>query len=302
MEAIRRAIEALGFTSTEADCYLHLLQHGEGTGYAIAKGLGRPAAQVYTALESLLGKGAVLATDGEPRRWLALEPGVLLAQLERAFGARLREAARALAEVPSSGTAASVFRLQTTAQVEERLKQMLEAAQDVVLVDAFPAVLGRILPELLACARGGVRVAVKSYAECPEAELEVYRPADAASIVRDVPGQVLQCAVDGEQFLAALFDEELSEVRSAMWSADPLIAGLQHNGLACELGYTRFGRLVHEGADAGELASVADRLSGLMWRDTPGFAGLRERYAGYAGGAGGAGRGGHTGALPAVPG
>lgn len=278
MDATRRAIEALGFTATEAECYLHLLRHGEGTGYAIAKGLGRPAAQVYAALESLLGKGAVLATDGEPRRWLALEPGVLLAQLERGFGERLSEASRALAEVPSTGSAASVFRLQTTQQVLERLTQMLEEARGVVLVDAFPAVLRRILPELSACARAGVRVGVKSYEACPDTELEVYRPADAESIVRDVPGQVLQCAVDGEQFLAALFDEELSEVRSAVWSADPLIAGLQHNGLACELGYTCFGRLVHEGADAGELASVADRLFGLMWRSTPGYAELRERY------------------------
>jgi hypothetical protein len=98
---------------------------------------------------------------------------------------------------------------------------------------------------------------------------------DAGAIYGEVPGAVLQCSVDGIHYVAALFDREGS-VRTAFWTASPLVAGLAHNGLWTELAYIRFSRLLDDIAPPEVLAEVQSELEPLLWRASPGFQRLRE--------------------------
>ena len=79
------SLRELGLTGLEAEAYAWLLTASPATGYGVAKGLGKPTANTYKALESLREKGAVVTDDDETRSYRAVPPPELLAALERRF-------------------------------------------------------------------------------------------------------------------------------------------------------------------------------------------------------------------------
>ena len=75
----------LGLTKLEAEIYTYLLGNSPSTGYGIAKGIGKPAANTYKALESLHNKGAILIDDSETRLCRSVPPDELFDSIERRF-------------------------------------------------------------------------------------------------------------------------------------------------------------------------------------------------------------------------
>ena len=66
MEDVHLHLKNLGFTDLEAKCLHVLAESGTQTGYEIAKQLGVSRSNVYSALQKLAEKGAVLTSHGEP--------------------------------------------------------------------------------------------------------------------------------------------------------------------------------------------------------------------------------------------
>src|SRR4051812_33750072 len=58
-----------GFTPTESLIYEVLLRGGPGTGYTVARAAGLARANVYAALEGLVGKGAARVGEGRPKQF-----------------------------------------------------------------------------------------------------------------------------------------------------------------------------------------------------------------------------------------
>src|SRR5215475_7831512 len=157
------ALMQLGFTALEAEAYTWLLGEPGATGYRIAKGIGKPVANTYKALESLQSKGAVLVEEEQNRVCRAVPAEELLQQLERGFATHRADAARALSRVAGAEGDDRVYTLRTAAQVMERARSMLKTARQVVLIDAFPAALAAIRPDVARAVARGVEVAVKTY-------------------------------------------------------------------------------------------------------------------------------------------
>lgn len=274
---IEEALAPLGFTGTEAAVYVELLRGGPRTGYGVAKALGKPAAPVYGALDALRQKGAVLGTADEPRLWTATEPDVLLRQLEVGFRASRDRAGDLLGRLASRPGGDDVYRLGSADQVLARAREMLLGAESVALLDCFPEPLALLRDDIEMAAGRGVAVGVVVYEDgIGPPGVEVVRSTIAAAIRRDVPGAVLQCAVDGARYLAALL-EASGALRTGFWTENPLMAGLAHNGLAAELGYTRLTALAEAGASAEDLRRVREAMAPYVWRGTPGFERLREQ-------------------------
>ena len=74
-----QALEDLGFTTVEAEVYIHLLHNSPATGYQIAMGINRTKGATYKVLASLAVKGAVEHNVLGGRRvlWAALAAGVV---------------------------------------------------------------------------------------------------------------------------------------------------------------------------------------------------------------------------------
>jgi sugar-specific transcriptional regulator TrmB len=70
-----------GFTPTESHVYQVLLEHGPGTGYAIARAANLARANAYSALGGLVAKGAAVGESGRPKRYRPEPPQVVVARL-----------------------------------------------------------------------------------------------------------------------------------------------------------------------------------------------------------------------------
>src|SRR5215208_7694894 len=99
-------LTGFGFTPTESLVYEVLLQHGPGTGYAIARSAGLARANAYSALEGLVAKGAARVDVGRPKRYRPEAPAGLIARLTHLHAMALDRLSTELEQiaVPSTPT------------------------------------------------------------------------------------------------------------------------------------------------------------------------------------------------------
>src|SRR5258708_38655453 len=90
-------LQEIGLNKYEAEAYFTLLTQGPLTGYELGKRSQVPLSRSYDVLERLSQKGLALIQPGEPARYLALEPSLLLGQVRSTMEQNLRELASSLA-------------------------------------------------------------------------------------------------------------------------------------------------------------------------------------------------------------
>jgi sugar-specific transcriptional regulator TrmB len=283
-----RALVDLGFNGLEAEVYTALAQHPPMTGYRVAQLIGKPAANVYKAIESLQAKGAVVVDDGANRVYHAVPAGELLGLLERGFRASRDRAAAALAELQSVPADDRVYQLRSREQVMERCRRMLGRAERVALLDAFPGPLEELRPEAEAAAARGVVVAVKAYEPTSVREAEVLVDPNGSDVIGRWPGQWVNVVVDGREHLLALLARDGQGVHQAVWSESTYLSWVYHSAVAGELMMADVEQRVAGGASSKELRGSMERYRRIVASDAPGFELLVRRFGGRpAGGAGG---------------
>ena len=259
--------------------YGFLAGRAPATGYRISHAIGKPTANTYKAVASLVRQGALQVDESDNRLVGAVPPEELLAGLERRTRER-REAARtALSSRSDDGTDDRVYSLRERDQVFERARAMLGRARDIVLGDLFPGPLEALAGDLASTAARGVRVVVKVYSPLQVPGVGRVPEADAARALAEWPGQQLSLVVDAEEHLLALFDASLANVLQAVWSRSTFLSCLHHNHVAMDLLHTAWkGRGPLAGADS--LVGIS-----LLSSRPPGLRRLQERTGGAALGA-----------------
>jgi sugar-specific transcriptional regulator TrmB len=274
-----QALVRLGFTALEAAAYTWLLGEPGATGYRIAKGIAKPVANTYKALESLQHKGAIVVEEDENRMCRAVPAEELLQQLERGFAADRSDAARALARVAGRDGDDRVYTLRTAPQVLERARIMLRNARKVALVDAFPGALAVLRAEIMAAASRGIDVAIKAYRPIDLGKAETFVPPDAGRVLARWQGEWLNLVVDGAEHLLALFDTSLTEVHQAIWSGSPYLSWMYHGALSAELVMAAVGTLALGAPQQGRLRALTKRFDALVSPDAPGCRALMKRVS-----------------------
>jgi len=232
---ITSALVRLGFTPLEAEAYLTLAQESPLTGYRIAQLLGRPAANVYKAIEALERKGAVIVEGGASRLCRAVSIDEVLSQAERQFRDARDQAAAELADLRRGKNDERIYHLRSVDQVIERSRQMIAAAREVVLVDVFPQLLSAVRDDLEAAAARGINVSVAVYEPAVIAGVDVSLQARGEEIHQRWPGAWLNVSVDGLETLLALTTPEADGVLQAVWSASAFLSAIFFSGMSAEL-------------------------------------------------------------------
>lgn len=247
------SLEALGMTRLEAVSYAFLVANPASTGYGVSKGIGKPTANVYRALESLERKGAVRNDRGSPPKFRAVPPAELLDQLEREFMDRRAIASTALAALEAAtdrdDDADGMFALATAEQVTGRTRLMLTAARRIALVDAGPDAFD-LLSDAVDDARSRrVRVLVRV-----RGPAQAGHPDTIAVAAGDAAGEgAIRAVMDAREALIARLDADAATAREAVWTRSPLFVRTLHDALATELFYTRIERGLSEGLSVDEL-------------------------------------------------
>ena len=276
----RNTIESLvklGLTALEAEVYVYLLGHSPESGYGVAKALHKAAPNIYKAIETLEGKSALIADRGDTQTVRAVPAKEFLAVLERRFQRRHREAAESLSRIPEAGPDARIYQVSSREQLIEHCHQLLESAECVVLMDAFPLPLDMLRDDMAAAASRGVDVFVKVYAPDTISGVELILDPDYERTRSRWPEQWIDCVADGSRYLVGLLSPDGERVLQAVRSASPYLAYLHHARLACELGYAALKTGVSEGADGETLHGIYQRTTRYFAINAPGFVALRQR-------------------------
>jgi sugar-specific transcriptional regulator TrmB len=134
-------LTSFGFTPTESLVYEVLLQHGPGTGYALARAAGLARANAYSALEGLVTKGAARVDGGRPRRYRPEAPAGLVARISNNHGLALERLSRELDGV-SVRNEPSVVEIESGRAVLQLLSHDIARARSSVALlvppDAYP--------------------------------------------------------------------------------------------------------------------------------------------------------------------
>lgn len=130
-----------GFTRTESHVYQVLLEHGPGTGYALAAAAGLARANAYAALAGLVSKGAALAGNERPKRYRPEAPQVVVARLSAQQNEALDDLAASLESMTGPESPSLVEIDSARAAVRLLSHEVARAQESVSLVappDAFP--------------------------------------------------------------------------------------------------------------------------------------------------------------------
>ena len=262
---------ALGFTGLESEIYSLLLRESAITGYRIAKGLRKPAANVYKAIESLEAKGAVMVDQGRHRVCRAVPLDELLARLERRFREARSRAVETLTRPDGAEADQRVYDLRSPEAVHERARAMLRRAREVVILDAFPDLVALLEDDLAAAAGRGVLVGLNAYGPIAIEGVEVSIAAHSDRTRQRWPGDWLALVVDGRELLLAFLAPQGASVHQAIWSGSPYLAWAYHSALSSELILNTMENLIEQGAGTEQLRSELTRLHSLKALSAPGY-------------------------------
>lgn len=280
------ALAALGFTSLEAEVYAVLVEQSPATAYKIAQEVGKAAANVYKAVESLQRKGAILVEETTSRLCRAVPPRELIQQLERQFARARSRAQTALAQLARPAGDERVYDLASSEQVLARARAMLRQTERMVLCDLFPEAAVELRDDIDAAARRGRRVCVQVYRPIEfDPRVAVFVKPDGERLLRVWPGQWLNIVSDAREHLLAFMKAGLTGVHQAVWSESVYLSLLHFSGFASEMTAGAAGIILDADgvpeAMRSAFAGVRDRLKG---EDLPGYTSLLARF-----GAGGVG-------------
>jgi HTH-type transcriptional regulator, sugar sensing transcriptional regulator len=157
--AIVERLNTLGFTKYEAVAYLLLLEHQPATAYEISKRGALTKGNTYTALESLVAKGAAQPVSHDPVRYAAVAPETLFRRLSRSMTELCRDLTGALT-TQRRQTTEHVWTLEGEQRIEDRIVDMLDRAKRQIWIKGPDHRLTHYLPAIRSAIARGVKVLV----------------------------------------------------------------------------------------------------------------------------------------------
>jgi sugar-specific transcriptional regulator TrmB len=246
------ALEALGLAHIESLSYAFLAVNASSTGYRVARGIGKPTANVYRALETLERKGLVIQDRGTPPSYRALPPEDMLARLENEFMDRKARAVRELAVLQRHTEDEKVYALKSNDQLVARAHVVLAAARHVVLAQA-PSAWAATLGDAIDDARSrNVRVVIVTDGELGKShEDTIARRTRSVAMIRFV--------ADARETVVASLPNEAGRVREAIWTRSPLVGRMLHDAIAAEVLYALIESGLEGGLSVDEAETAFDR-------------------------------------------
>src|SRR5215212_1886538 len=208
---------ALGLTPLEAEVYAALVQSSPATGYRIAQRVGKPTANVYKAIASLTGKGAVLVDRGKLQQCRAVPAAEFVGRLTRQLAESAEAAIQELSGPAEAEEDDGVYALRSAVQVDEKFEALLRGARDVVLIDASPEQLKRRRAAIVQTTRRKVVIGGKAYAPVSITGATVHLDPRASSIRKRWETEWLHVVADGSETLLASLGSD-GAVRDAVWT------------------------------------------------------------------------------------
>jgi hypothetical protein len=139
MKEAEEQLQALGFGQYEAQAYVALLARNPLSGYELAKVSGIPRANIYTVLQKLEERGAVLRLETEPgTRYAPVVPDELIHRLRNRLQSSLLSAQQSLCMLQTGAAQDHVWNTRGYSSLIEHARALIESTQEQLLVATTP--------------------------------------------------------------------------------------------------------------------------------------------------------------------
>ena len=223
--ALADTLVPFGFTALESEIYVFLLRESPATGYRIAQGINKPAANTYKAIQGLQSKGAVLVEEGPSRLCRAVPLPELMGRLQKSFEDRRKEAEKTLKSLGKPSEDERIYHLRSAEQITNRIREMVAGAVGVALLKLPPTAVQTLAPDLEEAAQREVSITLLTASPVSARGVEV-------ALATYSMDQIV-AVVDGRQVLAGIFSDTGSA--DAIWTQNPMLAQIHHAGLSAEI-------------------------------------------------------------------
>jgi Predicted transcriptional regulators len=273
-----RSLSELGFTELEAAVYAYLVENAPATPYRVAQEIGKPVANTYKAVKSLSQRGAVVIDETKNRQCQATPPDELLDKIKQSFLNRHQTAVNTLSQLKPSGDHEKIFALESAEQVFDRCRKLIEQAENIVLVDAFPQTIKILKPWLEAAVQRSISVVAQVYepTKIKGAEIVNFQAADV--MLGRWEGQWLILVVDGAEYLFAYLTADGLSVQKAIWCGSVFLSLPQHSNLALAFRASVIEELIKQGASRDKLLQALKRTEKWQLMGERGYSKLTSEF------------------------
>lgn len=168
MKAAEEQLQALGFGQYEAQAYVSLLRRNPLSGYELAKVSGIPRANVYTVLQKLEERGAVLRLETEAgTRYAPVVPAELIHRLRSRLHSSLENAQQSLGMLQAEAEHDHVWNTRGYPALLEHACALIENTQARLLVAAAPQEAPALTESLEKAQARGVQITTLCMSGCP---------------------------------------------------------------------------------------------------------------------------------------
>ena len=162
MKNILKHLQELDFSLYESKAYLALLQHGQVTGYELAKNSGIPASKIYAVLNKLLEKEIILVHDSDPIRYTPIPPDDIISRLQGNYQRAFDALSSGLNKVYRSDAADDqyIWNLSGRLEIMHRLAEFINLAAKSLYLSVWDEELADLKQALKEAQQRGVQISI----------------------------------------------------------------------------------------------------------------------------------------------
>ena len=243
MDDLLANLQKLGFSQYESRAYVSLLRNPEVTAYELARHSGIPPSKIYEVVERLLAKELVttVGLGGSPK-YVALEPGQAVQRYRRSYDQVLDSLESQLEHLYAGdkGSDAYVWNLVDRQDIETKAVQMLESAQNEIIMAVWSAQIAALEPHLAAADARGVAVAICLYGDEDPGFGVVYNHLTDPTVLSDQGARRMVLVVDRGEALIG-YHPDVGEV-TAVWSANRGFVQMAYDYIRHDIWIVKLGR------------------------------------------------------------
>lgn len=163
----------LGFSPTESKVYCTMVSEEKMNGYQVAKALGMSRSSVYSALENLLEKGAIVSIPGNTSEYAVIEPAQLIEKIITKYRMNAEAARNTLESISLKRRASNYFcNIQGKQNLIDEIKAMISASRKELVINSSMEIK-YFINEIKAAKDRGVRVVLFSWINLELYDLDV---------------------------------------------------------------------------------------------------------------------------------
>lgn len=261
----------LGFTNLEAEIYAFLVENSPATGYRIAKGIGKPAANSYKAIESLYTKGAILIDDSKTRLCRAVGIEELFDNIKDQVNVLSNKAKTELGKLTPSPNDNKIYQLQSAEQVFARYRSLLSNCKKVAMLDLFPVAVELLRDNILKASKRGVKITIKVYEPVKLPGVNLEYDTEGSKIVERWPGAWANGVFDGQEYVLAFLSKDANQVFQAVWSNNHYLSWIYYGALVAELKASALEQAILSEKPHKHLKKIVEQYDKLLDLESTGY-------------------------------